>query len=102
MDVDARTYGVGRILSAVPGCRVLCVHLRGLGQQEMGDVPRRGECFRVRLALHEPTSEARGLRRSVELTRQVLVQLASLEAADAGAETAWLAGTWEAPAHAGQ
>jgi hypothetical protein len=102
VDVEARTYGVGRILGAVPGCRVLCVHLRGLGQQEMGDVPRRGECFRVRLALHEPSSQARGLRRSVELTRQVLEQLAGLEAAADGVEAPWLVKSWEAPAHAGQ
>jgi hypothetical protein len=78
------------------------VHLRGMGQQEMGDVPRRGECFRVRLALYEPNSQARGLRRSVDLTRQVLERLASLEAADAGVEAPWGAATWEAPAHAGQ
>jgi hypothetical protein len=102
VDVGARTYGVGRVLGAVPGCRVLCVHLRGLGQQEMADVPRRGERFRVRLALHEPSSQARGLRRSVDLTRQVLEQLAGLEAAGAEAATGRVMGSWEAPAHAGQ
>jgi hypothetical protein len=102
VDVGARTYGVGRILGAVPGCRVLCVHLRGLGQEEMADVPRRGECFRVRLALHEPSSQASGLRRSLELTRQVLEELAGLEAAGAEVETRRVVGSWEAPVHAGQ
>lgn len=102
VDVEARTYGVGRILGAVPGCRVLCVHLRGVGQREMGDLPRRGESFRVRLSLYEPSSAARGLRRSVELTREVLEQLARLEAPGASVETPPLVGTWEAPAHAGQ
>jgi 1-acyl-sn-glycerol-3-phosphate acyltransferase len=102
VDVGARTYGVGRILGAVPGCRVLCVHLRGLGQQKMGDVPRRGESFRVKLALFEPSSEARGLRRSVELTQQVLERLANLEANPAGGETPSWAGSWEVSAHAGQ
>jgi hypothetical protein len=102
VDVGARTYGVGRVLGAVPGCRVLCVHLRGVGQHEMSDLPRRGERFRVRLALHEPSSQARGLRRSVELTRQILDRLAALESVGASAETPLPIRSWEASAHAGQ
>lgn len=76
---ETSTYGVGRILGLVPGCRVLCVHLRGLGQQEMTRAPARGERFEVRLALIEPKSDATGLRRSLDLTRQVVARLADLE-----------------------
>ena len=100
VDVEARTYGVGRILAAAPSCRVLCVYLRGARQQGMGDLPRRGECFRVRIALHEPSSQARGLRRSLELTRQVLERLAELEAQAGGADA--VPPRWKALARAGQ
>lgn len=79
VEVDAATYGVGRLLHAVPAARVLCVWLRGVSQNEMSDMPARGERFRVRLALLEPKSEAEGMRGSVELTRQVLAKLAELE-----------------------
>jgi hypothetical protein len=79
VDVEAGTYGVGRLLHAVPSARVLCVWLRGVSQHEMTDIPVRGERFRVRLALLEPKSEAEGMRGSVELTRQVLAKLAGME-----------------------
>lgn len=79
VDLDAATYGAGRLLHAVPGAQVLCVWLRGVSQREMSDLPVRGERFRVRLGLLEPKSEAEGLRGSVELTRQVLGKLAELE-----------------------
>jgi 1-acyl-sn-glycerol-3-phosphate acyltransferase len=73
------TYGVGRILGLVPGCRVLCVHLRGEGQEAFSRAPRRGERFHVALELFEPKSDATGLRRSLDLTRQVIGRLADLE-----------------------
>jgi hypothetical protein len=79
VDVGATTYGVGRLLHAVPAARVLCVWLRGVSQHEMSDLPARGERFRVRLALLEPKSESDGIRGSVELARQILGTLAALE-----------------------
>jgi 1-acyl-sn-glycerol-3-phosphate acyltransferase len=79
VDAEARTIGVGRLLRAVPGCRVLCVHLRGVGQEAMSDLPRRGERFRVSLSCLEPKSEGKGLRGTLELNQQVLRELARLE-----------------------
>lgn len=76
---ETSTYGVGRILGLVPRCRVLCVHLRGLGQETFTVAPKRGERFEVRLAVIEPKSDASGLRRSLDLTRQVVTKLADLE-----------------------
>lgn len=81
VDVEARTYAVGRLLRAVPGCRVLCVHLRGEGQAAFSDFPRRGERFHVSLSCFEPKTERAGLRGAVELSSQVLGELARLEAA---------------------
>jgi len=79
VDVQANTYGVGRVLQAVPGCRVLCIYIRGELQQSWSDIPACGDRFHVRFAWLEPMSDARGMRRSVELTNQVLSRLANLE-----------------------
>lgn len=76
---EARSWGPGRLITAAPGCRVLCVHLRGAHQEEFGVAPPRGERFRVRIDCFEPRSEQRGLRRSLDLTQQVLARLAALE-----------------------
>jgi hypothetical protein len=76
---DAKSWGPGRLIAAAPGCRVLCVHLRGEHQDGLGVAPRRGERFRVRLDCFEPRSERIGLRRSLDLTQQVLARLAALE-----------------------
>ena len=84
VEADAGTWGVGRLVAAVPGCRVLCVYLRGDHQDAMGRVPPRGERFRVSSALIEPKSDASGVRRSLELSRQILAELAQLETAQQG------------------
>ena len=79
VEVESAAYGVGRIVSSVPGCRVLCVYLRGDGQREMTDAPARGEVFRGRTALIEPKSDATGLRGSLDIARQIVGKLAELE-----------------------
>ncbi|MGH7818851.1 MAG: lysophospholipid acyltransferase family protein [Candidatus Binatia bacterium] len=80
IDVAAGTYGAGRIVNAVGGCRVLCVYLRGEGQETWSDLPARGERFRVLLDCFEPASARKGLRGSLDVTRQILERLAALEA----------------------
>lgn len=79
IDVATAAWGVGRIVGALPGCRVLCVYLRGERQQSWGSLPARGERFSVTLACIEPKSDLRGVRRSRALARQVLAQLESME-----------------------
>lgn len=76
---DASTYGVGRVVRALPSARVLCVYLRGDQQQSWSDVPRRNERFRVRIEELEPKCESGGLRGSLEMSRQVLAKLAEME-----------------------
>jgi len=90
VDVDARTFAVGRLLRSVPDCRVLCVHLRGEGQTAFSNFPRRGERFHIALSTVEPKSERQGLRACVDISSQVLGELARLESR-AGAP-AWGAG----------
>lgn len=79
VEVETAAYGVGRIISALPGCRVLCVYLRGEGQETWSDLPRHGERFHVSVACIEPKSDQRGLRASLEVARQVTAQLADME-----------------------
>lgn len=79
VELESAAYGVGRIVSSVPGCRVLCVYLRGDGQTGMSDAPAAGEVFRGRTALIEPKSDQRGLRASLDISRQIVAKLAELE-----------------------
>lgn len=79
VDVEASTYAVGRIVRTLPGCRVLCVYVRGDGQDAYTDLPARGERFRVSTFSFEPKTDLRGLRGAVDLSQQVLTHLARLE-----------------------
>jgi len=79
VEVDSAAYGVGRIVGSLPDCRVLCIYLRGRGQETWSALPQRGERFHVSLACIEPKSDHRGLRRSRDLARQIVAELARME-----------------------
>ena len=79
VEVESAAYGVGRLVGSLPGCRVLCVYLRGEGQASWSDLPRRGERFHVAVSLIEPKSDQRGLRGSLDVARQITAQLAEME-----------------------
>lgn len=79
VEPDAAAWGVGRIVSSLPGCRVLCVYLRGEGQDTYSRVPAEGERFHVALRCIEPKSDARGIRRSRDFATQIVAQLVQLE-----------------------
>lgn len=81
VDPHASTYGVGRIVKALPGCRVLCVYLRGEQQTSWSSFPARGDRFHVGLECFEPHTALGGVRGSVDISRQVLARLAHLESA---------------------
>jgi 1-acyl-sn-glycerol-3-phosphate acyltransferase len=81
VEADSAAYGVGRLVKALPGCSVLCVYLRGMGQTSWSDLPHRGERFRAELSLLEPKSDAAGLRGSLEIARQIIARLIELEQA---------------------
>jgi hypothetical protein len=76
---DAAAWGVGRVVGAVPGCRVLCVYLRGRKQETWGDFPTKGDILDASLVCIEPKSDAKGVRRSRDLARQVTGQLVRME-----------------------
>lgn len=79
IDLEAAATGVGRIVSSIPGCRVLCIYLRSENQDSFSDMPPFGDTFRVELRLIEPKSERRGLRASRDIARAILGELAEME-----------------------
>jgi hypothetical protein len=76
---SSAAWGVGRIVGAVPGCRVLCVYMRGRAQKTWGDYPAKGDVMDVSLACIEPKSDARGVRRSRDIAQQIIGQLKRME-----------------------
>ena len=76
---EKAAWGVGRIVGAIEGCQVVCVYMRGDAQTTWSDYPSKGDTLRVSLARIEPKSDARGVRRSRDLTLQILNQLERME-----------------------
>ncbi len=79
VDVETSAWGVGRIVGALPRCRVLCIYMRGDAQETWGSAPVRGDRVTLSLACIEPKSDDRGVRRSRDLVRQITTQLAQME-----------------------
>jgi hypothetical protein len=76
---DSAAWGVGRIVGATPGCRVLCVYMRGESQQSWSDFPAKGDTLDMAMKLIEPKSDLRGARRSRDLAGQIVAQLVRME-----------------------
>jgi hypothetical protein len=81
VEVERAAYGVGRVIAASPACQVLCVYVRGEGQDGFSDLPAFGERFHVRVETFRPSSVLTGMRRSRDLAQQVTRRLAELERA---------------------
>jgi hypothetical protein len=79
VEPGAAAWGVGRIVAATPGCRVLCVYMRGDAQTTWSDYPEHGDTMRVSLDLIEPKSDARGVRRTRDLAEQIVARLSRME-----------------------
>lgn len=80
VDAEAVTYGVGRLVKANPGCRVLCVYSRGESQESWTGLPERGERFHLQLECFEPKTDKKGLRGTLDLNAQILSRLQAMEA----------------------
>ncbi len=79
VDAASAAWGVGRLVRSLPGCRVLCVYLRGEAQETWSDLPARGQRFHVRAECFEPKSDLRGVRGSMDVVHQILARLSALE-----------------------
>lgn len=79
---DEITYGVGRLVQAVPDATVFCVYLRGEGQTGYSNLPRRGERFRLASYTIPPRtldSESAGLRGARDISRGIAAEIESME-----------------------
>jgi len=79
IDRSHAAHGVGRLVKAVPGTRVLCVYFRGDRQDQYSLMPVKGETFHLATSWLEPVSEKKGLRGSVDITGQILTRLEEME-----------------------
>lgn len=80
VDQENFSYGVGRFLQEHPDCRVLCVYLRGDGQDTYSDLPAKGERFTVEITDFRPRRPGReGLRGQRDLAGQIVARLAQME-----------------------
>jgi hypothetical protein len=80
VEVERAAYGVGRVVKSLPGCRVLCVYLRGEKQAAHSNLPAPGDRLYVRVAAIEPKSDHAGLRGSRDIARQIAARLSEMEA----------------------
>jgi 1-acyl-sn-glycerol-3-phosphate acyltransferase len=79
VEEDSAAYGVGRLVASVPGCRVLCVYLRGRHQDLPSDLAVSGESFVVRSELLEPRTIHQGMRAARDVSQQIIAKLRRLE-----------------------
>ncbi len=79
VDTDSFSYGVGRLAQKSDHCRILCVFLRGIGQEHYSAIPRRGETFMGEAVPFVPDAVAGGLKGQRELARQIVETLAAME-----------------------
>ncbi len=79
--VDFRnvTYGVGRFLTSVPSCRVMCLYLRGERQDSYSNFPHWGECFHIQASVLTPSSDDKGIRAQRAYALQIIARLAEME-----------------------
>lgn len=78
MDRDAAVYGVGQLLQDNPKTLVICVYLRGMGQDNYSFFPAYGEQFFVDVELCDCTVEP-GRRGQRQITMQMFDCLEEME-----------------------
>jgi len=79
VEISSAAYGVGRVVKNVPGCRVLCVYVRGESQTNFSNLPVWGERFYMDFTCIEPKSDLRGMRCSQDLSLQIMNTISAME-----------------------
>ena len=79
IDLENFQYGVGRLFSKAPDCRVMCVYLRGDGQDTYSNFPKYKETFTVKSEICHPVTGLKGLRAQRECAKQIINHLYSME-----------------------
>lgn len=79
VNVEGAGYGIGRLIRKTPGCRVLCLYQRGVGQESYSDFPKKGERFHIDMEVLTPHSSSSGLRAVKDYSVQVISKLKEME-----------------------
>ena len=79
VNVENASYGVGRLVANAPDCRVMCIYLRGDGQETYSGLPRFGERFTMKLEPFSPEMVGQGLKAQRSCARQIVGNLARME-----------------------
>ncbi|MFO8111059.1 MAG: lysophospholipid acyltransferase family protein [Desulfosalsimonadaceae bacterium] len=72
-------YGTGRLFLKTPGCRVMCIYLRGDGQHTYSNFPRCRETFSMFVEECFPKTRLKGLRAQRDCAGQIVRHLAGME-----------------------
>lgn len=73
------SYGVGRLAQKCTSARILCIYLRGIGQERYSTIPKRGERFVVLAEEFRHDVNERGLKGQREIARRIVDKLGSME-----------------------
>ena len=79
IDSENFSYGVGRMVQQSPSARILCVYLRGIGQNGYSTIPQFGEEFLVQVEPFHPDVTERGLKGQREIASRIVNNLARME-----------------------
>lgn len=79
VNTDEFSYGAGRLFCGIPGCRVMCLYMRGDGQETYSNFPRYGETFTVAVEECRPETASRGLRAHRDCAAQIVNFLSTME-----------------------
>jgi len=72
-------YGTGRLFLSNPDCRVMCVYMRGDGQETYSNFPRYGETFTVAVDECRPETALTGLRAHRDCSTQIVNFISGME-----------------------
>ena len=80
VDKEGFSYGVGRFIKDVEGCKVMCIYMRGNKQVNYSLMPVWGEKFYAQVEVFSPTPAVEsGLRAQREYAAQIIDRLVKME-----------------------
>ena len=80
VEKEGFSYGVGRFVQNVEGCKVMCMYVRGDKQANFSFIPAWGEKFSIQMEVFTPgPAAAGGLRAQREYATQIIDRLVQME-----------------------
>lgn len=80
IDLENFAYGVGRFVKNLDRMKILCIYLRGDGQETWSSFPKPGDTFSMDVEVFEPQRlETGGLKAQRDYAGQIIRQLSRME-----------------------